>query len=67
MGALNPPADRGGPPSSERLNSLTVAEAPLPALPRKGRVAVQLQAQTRHEHPAPQVEMAEAVAAWLVG
>ncbi len=61
MGAVNRPADRGDPPAGE---AWTVAEAPAPALPRKAWIAVQLQAQTRHTQPAPQVETAEAVACW---
>jgi hypothetical protein len=50
MGAVNLPANRGGPPNWQGSTD-------------RGTVA-QLQAHTRHSQPAPQVETAAAVACW---
>jgi hypothetical protein len=61
MGVVNLRAERGDPPSSEDLNdrgSVGVGAA------AERMIVVQLQAQTRHEQPAPQAETAAEVAAW---
>jgi hypothetical protein len=61
MGAVKPPADRGDPHSWGGLDGRGGAVVGAAA---KRFDSVQSQAHTRHAHPAPQVETAEAVACW---
>ena len=62
MGAVNPPL--GGRRSRQAAE---LAEAPQPALPRKGRAPFSRRPKPATSTRAPQVEMAEAVAALLFG
>jgi hypothetical protein len=59
MGTVNRPANRSGPPNRPGSNGRGDAGVGAAA---EMTDRVQLQAQTRHAQPAPQVETAEAVA-----